>query len=113
VQTCVHARMTCVHRSVGATYSAFDYPFVLGIIHGWKRRMVQLCRFETSVLPYICESKRSLFCQACLLATTLIATIRSRCVCIQIAYFNMRNHACKLQFVQLGVQERMLVCELS
>jgi hypothetical protein len=94
VQSCVHARMTSVRGSLGALlFSMRQF-----IMHCFKREFGQLCRFQTSVLGYICEYKRSVFCEACLLATILLASIRSSFVCILIAY-----HACKLPFVQLLV----------
>jgi hypothetical protein len=37
VQFCVHDRMTSVRGIVGASCSAYDYSFVLSIMHGCKR----------------------------------------------------------------------------
>jgi hypothetical protein len=74
------------------------YPSCMGV----SVSLGQLCRFQTSVLAYIYEYKRSLFCKACLLATTLLASKRSRfCVSWQRTWLRetMRANYCSFNLL--------------
>jgi hypothetical protein len=69
VESYVHARLTSVRGSVAAYCSAFDYSYELSIMHRCKREFGAIVKVSDNCTCNICEYKRSLFCQACLIAT--------------------------------------------